>query len=128
MYTRQTDACMQNTIIHAPVLCPNKLHAISYTHTNKFSVQCLLQSLIYYFLLFFFLVFMWVIWFHCWEKQHLLKKEWKNSRLISFTCSKHMHSFSRQFPFFHSEPIKDNITCGETEHDWVTYFLKHTDI
>ena len=116
MYTRQIDACMQNTVIHA-FLCPNKIHAISNTHTNEISVQCLLQSLIYYFRLFFFLVFIWVIWFHCWEKQHLLKEEWKNTR---FTFSKHMHSFSRQFPFFHSEPVKDNITHEETKHDLMT--------
>jgi hypothetical protein len=41
----------------------------------------LCQNLLLFF--FFFLVFIWVIWFHCWEKQDLLKAEWTNTMLNS---------------------------------------------
>lgn len=52
----------------------------------KLQSNCvLIHSLIHNYLLsfFFILVFIWVIWFHCWEKQDLLKAEWTNTMLNS---------------------------------------------
>lgn len=65
--------------------CFNLYLPKSRKHASKVTVKiCLFLSPIHNFLLFFFfLVFIWVIWFHCWEKQDLLKAEWTNTMLNS---------------------------------------------
>lgn len=66
--------------------CFNLYLPKSSKHASEVTVNiCLFHGLIHNFLLFFFffLVFIWVIWFHCWEKQDLLKAEWTNTMLNS---------------------------------------------